>query len=191
MALNLHDILPRSRANGPGVRLVIWFQGCTLRCPGCFNPETHSHEPRLVTPVGELLDRIAAEQDGIEGITISGGEPLDQPEGLLELLAGLRRATRRSVVLFSGHTKEEIRAMPLGPAILGHLDVLIAGRYDRTQPLGRGLLASANQQVHLLTDRYGRADIEQIPAGEVVIGKDGSLAVSGIGPPTIAAHTRT
>lgn len=41
MRARLHAIEPHSRANGPGLRTVVWFQGCTLRCPGCFNPETH------------------------------------------------------------------------------------------------------------------------------------------------------
>ena len=38
----IHAIEPRSRANGPGVRFVVWLQGCTLGCPGCFNPSTHA-----------------------------------------------------------------------------------------------------------------------------------------------------
>src|SRR3972149_712339 len=45
--LRLHALLPRSRANGPGMRAVIWFQGCTRGCPGCFNPETHASGSRL------------------------------------------------------------------------------------------------------------------------------------------------
>ena len=73
--LNVHAILPRSRANGLGVRTVIWLQGCTLRCPGCFNPGTHSAEPRLLMPEADLLARIIADQHEIEGVSISGGEP--------------------------------------------------------------------------------------------------------------------
>ena len=87
--LNVHAILPRSRANGPGVRTVIWLQGCTLCCPGCFNPGTHSAEPRLLMPEADLLARIIADQHEIEGVSISGGEPLQQPEGLLAMIEHL------------------------------------------------------------------------------------------------------
>jgi pyruvate-formate lyase-activating enzyme len=55
MLLNLHALWPRSRANGPGVRMVLWLQGCTLGCPGCFNPATHAPESRWQVPVAEML----------------------------------------------------------------------------------------------------------------------------------------
>ena len=42
----IHAIEPRSRANGPGARFVVWLQGCTLGCPGCFNPATHARRRR-------------------------------------------------------------------------------------------------------------------------------------------------
>jgi anaerobic ribonucleoside-triphosphate reductase activating protein len=180
--LNLHAILPQSRANGPGVRTAIWFQGCTLVCPGCFNPDTHSSEPRLLAPPEQLVARIAAEQDGIEGITLSGGEPLQQAEGLLELLCGVRLATRLSVVLFSGYTLEEILAMPLGRDILAHVDVLIDGRYDQMQRLARGLRGSGNQRIHFLTGRYSLEDLNRVPRAEVFISPDGRITATGINP---------
>lgn len=181
--LNLHAIAPRSYANGPGVRFVVWFQGCSLRCPGCFNPDTHDPAPRRLVPVARLLDDIAEAAPPIEGITLSGGEPLEQPEGLLDLLAGVRRRTKLSALLFSGHAKAEILEMPLGREILGLTDVLVAGPYDETQRLARGLRGSANQRIHLLTDRYALADIESTPPAEIVISPDGRVVTSGIEPP--------
>ena len=74
--LNLHAIWPRSRANGPGIRTVLWFQGCTLGCSGCFNPTTHPSEPRWTLDAEELVARIMADERAIEGITISGIDPL-------------------------------------------------------------------------------------------------------------------
>jgi anaerobic ribonucleoside-triphosphate reductase activating protein len=183
--LNLHAVLPRSRANGPGVRFAVWFQGCSLRCPGCFNPDTHSTEPRLLTPVSRLLDDIAACGDRIDGVSLSGGEPLQQPDGLLALTDGIRNRTDLSVLLFSGYTLPEIDAMPLGPKILRHLDVLIAGRFDVAQRLTRGLRGSDNQRVHLLTDRYTMQEIEAAPSAEVHVAPDGTVTVSGIGPPHV------
>jgi anaerobic ribonucleoside-triphosphate reductase activating protein len=183
--LNLHAVLPRSRANGPGVRFTVWFQGCTLGCPGCFNPDTHSTEPRLLTPVNALLDDIAACGNRIDGVSLSGGEPLQQPDGLLALTDGIRNRTDLSVLLFSGYTLPEIDAMPLGPKILRHLDVLIAGRFDVAQRLTRGLRGSDNQRVHLLTDRYTMQEIEAAPSAEVHVAPDGTVTVSGIGPPHV------
>jgi anaerobic ribonucleoside-triphosphate reductase activating protein len=180
--LNLHAVLPRSRANGPGVRFAIWFQGCSLGCPGCFNPDTHPFEPRLLVAPGDMVERLAQDEAAVEGITISGGEPFEQPDGLLELLRGVRARTGLSVILFSGYTLPEITALPKGGDILSCVDVLIAGRYDQTQRIATGLRGSANKTVHLLTDRYSFRDIETTPAAEVLIGPDGSVTASGINP---------
>lgn len=75
MTLRLHAFLPRSRANGPGWRSVVWVQGCSLGCPGCFNPQTHNREEvGEAVEVAEVMQRILAA--GTEGVTVSGGEPL-------------------------------------------------------------------------------------------------------------------
>jgi len=176
--LNLHAILPRSRANGPGVRLVVWFQGCTLGCQDCFNPNTHSLAPNLLVTVEELEQKIVAETGEIEGITISGGEPLLQPQGLNRLLLKIHH-TQLSVILFSGYTLPEIRQKPLGNEILKQLDVLIAGRFEKGERLGRNLLGSANQAIHFFTDRYSIRDLEAIPHSEIIIDADGFVYCSG------------
>lgn len=183
--LNLHALMPRSHANGPGVRTVIWFQGCTLGCPGCFNPATHAAAAQQLVSVAALIERLIADAPAIEGITMSGGEPLQQPAALLQLLSAARARTTLSVLLLSGYSLSEIRQMPLGPAILAHVDVLIAGRYVQARRLARGLRGSANKAVHLFTDRYTLEDIEHVPAAEVWIDAAGHIAISGIAPPTI------
>ncbi len=180
--VNLHAIMPRSRANGPGVRMVIWFQGCTRNCPGCFNPATHSHDPRVVMSVDELIARIKAEAAGTEGVTISGGEPLEQKEALVELLTRVRRDGDLSVVLFTGWTWEEIESLPERDALLSCVDVLIAGPYEAEQHVAEGLVGSANQTVHFLTDRYSWCDLAQPPEGEIVIRPDGAVMTTGIDP---------
>ena len=63
--LRLHAFLPRSRANGPGVRAVIWVQGCSLGCPGCFNPQTHAFSGGEVVTVEELFERIVGLGAGV------------------------------------------------------------------------------------------------------------------------------
>jgi len=191
--VHLHAYEPRSRANGPGARAVLWFQGCSLGCPGCYNPATHDatlpvHGPpdaagRGLWSVADLVARIRSEGDAIEGISVSGGEPTEQAAALLELLDAVRRETRLSALLFSGHTRAAIEAMPLGPEILARVDVLIDGRYFANQRLAQGLRGSANQRIHLLTDRYTVEEVERVPPAEIRISKGGDLVVTGIDPP--------
>jgi anaerobic ribonucleoside-triphosphate reductase activating protein len=78
---DIHAMEPRSRANGPGVRFVVWFQGCTLGCAGCFNPATHSGSLGASRrSLAELYAEIDLAMIGapIEGLTLSGGEPMQQ-----------------------------------------------------------------------------------------------------------------
>lgn len=181
MNMRLHAFEPFSRANGPGLRAVVWFQGCTLGCPGCFNPATHDPMGGYAYDTAQLAGDILDLGSRIEGISISGGEPLQQPEALLDLLQLLGNSTL-SNLLFSGFSLEEIKALPSGPSILGRVDVLIAGRYYKDKRLGKNLLGSGNQQIHLLTDRYGKEELVRVPTRELVLHRDGSTTASGLIP---------
>lgn len=180
--VDLHGLAPRSRANGPGARFVLWFQGCTLACPGCFNPDTHAAAGGQRHTVDALIDTIAAQGTAIEGVTLSGGEPLQQPEAALALVRAVRARTGLSVLVFSGYTIDEIRDMPLGPALLAQLDVLVDGRYQAPARLGRGLRGSANQGIHLLSERYTRAQVEATPEAEIRIDPQGRIVLTGVNP---------
>ncbi len=187
-SLRVHCFLPFSRANGPGGRAVIWVQGCTLGCPDCFNPDAHPLEGGELVSAGDLFERVVALGDSIEGITLSGGEPFQQPQALLALLKRVRRETSLSVLVFSGYTWDEVRRVPEAEALLARVDVLIAGRYDaarRFVPQDEGIRAlrsSTNQSVHLLTERYTLADLQSVPPAEVIITAEGEVMVSGIEP---------
>jgi len=181
MRVRLHAIEPYSRANGPGLRTVVWFQGCTLRCPGCYNPGTHEPAGGYEADTEAVTAEILARADGIEGVSISGGEPFQQAEALLELLERLA-GSPLSTLVFTGYTLAEIRALPLGPQVLSQVDALVAGPYDRTKQLGRGLLGSANQRLHLLTERHTQGDFHDVPGREVIVHRDGTVTISGIAP---------
>lgn len=135
MNIRLHAFEPGSRANGPGRRAVVWFQGCAFNCPGCFNPATHGPLGGYLYDTGELAADILALGDKIEGVSFSGEEPLQQPHALLDLLQKLATAPL-SHLLFSVYTLPEITALPLGTEILSHVDVLIAGRFDGSSYYG-------------------------------------------------------
>jgi anaerobic ribonucleoside-triphosphate reductase activating protein len=180
--LRVHAFEPRSRANGPGVRAVLWLQGCSLGCAGCYNPTTHSGDGGEVRAPRVVIEDIARLGDAIEGVSISGGEPFEQPEALLELLRLLRGRTGLSVLVFSGFTIDELRATDLGPEILSHVDVLIDGRYQAPMRLARGLRGSRNQSIHLLTDRYTLAEVEATPVAEIRIDAHGNVTATGVDP---------
>jgi anaerobic ribonucleoside-triphosphate reductase activating protein len=188
--LQVHDVLPASRANGPGVRFVVWVQGCSRRCPGCFNPATHDPAGGRSVPVAELAVHVASLGHAIEGITLSGGEPLEQPEAVLALLCRVRRETDRSSLLFTGLTWEEFRALPEAGPIAGCLDLLIAGPYDASRRCACDVRGSENQTVHFLSDRYQARDLAGAPASEVVITPEGSIITTGIDPLGWAAGRR-
>jgi anaerobic ribonucleoside-triphosphate reductase activating protein len=181
MKVRLHAFERASLANGPGLRAVAWFQGCSLACPGCFNPSSHDSNDGASMNTEELAGLILAGAASIEGVSISGGEPFEQPEALLDLLARLQ-GSGLGVLIFSGYTLPALRRMPLGPAILARTDVLIAGPYVRAQHVGRGLLGSANQRIQLLTSRYRSSQFGGIPAGEAIIHREGSITLTGIQP---------
>lgn len=189
--LRVHHRLPASRSNGPGLRAVIWLQGCTLACPGCFNPDTHAPAGGTPTTAADLAAWAAAQAAdqagaaaGVEGVTISGGEPLQQVRGLRALLEELRARTNLSVVLFSGYTWDEIQQRPALARTAALADVLLAGRYQAGQRLAAGLRGSANKTVHFFSGRYSAADLDAVPPAEVMIARDGSLTLSGIDPLT-------
>jgi anaerobic ribonucleoside-triphosphate reductase activating protein len=181
--VNLHAVEPRSLANGPGSRFVIWFQGCSLRCPGCYNPATHSNEANSVSTVESLLSRIADDWLEIDGVTVTGGEPFEQPLALLALARGLRERFSPSLLVFSGYTLEEIRSRPLGREILESVDVLIDGRYAGRRRLGRALRGSSNKRIQLLSDRHTMEEIEAAPEAEIMVDPQGRIAITGIDPP--------
>jgi anaerobic ribonucleoside-triphosphate reductase activating protein len=181
--VRIHAFEPRSRANGPGARFVVWFQGCTLGCPGCFNPTTHDPGGGRSTPLEDLIGELTrtASSGHIEGISLSGGEPLQQPSAARALLDAAR-SLGLSTLAFSGYTIDEIRAQVGGPDVLARLDVLIDGRYVAGDRLASGLRGSANQRIQLLTPRYSRADVEATPVAEIRIGPTGDVILTGVDP---------
>ncbi len=160
----------------------MWVQGCSLGCPGCFNPQTHARQAGELILVNDLFEKIADLQDRIEGVSISGGEPLQQLPAITALLARIRSETRLSTLVFTGFSWEEIQHIPAASRFLEQVDVLLAGRYDQNRRVAAGLLGSSNKTVHFLTGRYSPADLETVPEAEVVLSEDGEMLFSGINP---------
>ncbi len=177
MRVNVARTLPRSGANGPGLRAVVWAQGCTLACPGCWNPDTWAFTRRSLRDVDALVAEVLGDAE-VEGLTLTGGEPFQQARGFAALAAGVR-AAGRSVLVFTGYELDEL-TLPDQRSLLAQADVVVTGRYVETlRAPGLGWRGSSNQRVHFLTQRYGPEDMDGAPEVEVLIGPDGTLTVTG------------
>jgi anaerobic ribonucleoside-triphosphate reductase activating protein len=155
LVLRVAQVVPRTEAEGPGVRFSLWVQGCALRCPGCCNPEMFAFERGTVMSVESLAAHVLA-TPGIEGVSILGGEPFSQAAPLADLCERVR-AAGLSVMAFSGYTLAELKAQarPEVERLLATLDLLVDGRYEKDQPESRRRwIGSRNQVMHFLTGRY-------------------------------------
>jgi anaerobic ribonucleoside-triphosphate reductase activating protein len=159
-ALRVAQLIPDTEAEGPGRRFALWVQGCSLRCPGCCNPEMFAPDRG-----GEVLEaadvaRRVLDTPGIEGLSVLGGEPFEQPRAVAEVCRAVR-AGGLGVMVYSGYTLEELRAKRSAEvdALLAEIDLLADGRYDEKRPeRRRRWLGSSNQRLHFFTARYREDD---------------------------------
>ncbi|NLW60666.1 MAG: anaerobic ribonucleoside-triphosphate reductase activating protein [Firmicutes bacterium] len=129
LSIQIAGVTPESVVDGPGLRAVVFFQGCPHRCPGCHNPETWDPQGGQRLTVDEVWRRLRY-NPLLSGITLSGGEPLAQPEGALAL-ARRARAARGNVVIYTGYNWEEIARMhtPVITELLKVTDLLVDGPF--------------------------------------------------------------
>jgi anaerobic ribonucleoside-triphosphate reductase activating protein len=164
--LHVAETCVGTRALGPGLRSVVWVQGCPFRCAECIAPDWIPAEPaegpaRPVYPVDLATELLA--HPGITGFTFSGGEPMSQAAGLAQVIQVARQTRDLTLICFTGYRLAELRARPPGPGVtdlLAQTDVLIDGRYVAARNDGRGMRGSANQRVHFLTERLRHAEAE-------------------------------
>ncbi len=181
--LNVGHLLLESHANGPGKRTVVWVQGCLLLCNGCINKDLIPKKPKRIVLPSDLIKSIIAKTSGIEGLTLSGGEPFDQPEACLSLLS-LAKSNGLSTMVYTGYIHEHLvnRRNQLITAMLKTIDILIDGPYK--QDLSANLLwrGSKNQRILFLTDRYSEKILENsFPHEEIVFEQQGKKVTrSGI-----------
>src|SRR3974390_1215943 len=132
--LHIAAYLPRSRANGPALRSVLWVQGCPFRCAGCFNPDFLPFAGGRDVAPREVADWMLAESE-TEGVTFSGGEPFVQA-GALAAVAECVRAAGKGVLVFTGYDAVELQSSgnPRFRHLLEAADLLVAGRYRSDKP---------------------------------------------------------
>lgn len=195
MTIQMHSRLEQSLVNGPGSRAVIWLQGCSLNCPGCWNPLSHSIEAGISVEVASVVEWVADLHSNrlIDGLTISGGEPMEQAGALLALLQALRlRVPAISISVFSGYTETELargtflsrdghppsHQAELWLSIRLHLDFAVLGRFNSHRPANQALVTSQNQELLLLSDRHSPSDFSPLSV-EFTIDSQGTTQITG------------
>ena len=127
--LRLSGLIDESIVDGPGIRYVIFTQGCPHHCPGCHNPQTHDFSGGFDADIPAILDAIR-EDPLLDGVTLSGGEPFCQAEALLPLVREVKKMGK-TVFAYSGYTLEQLlqEADPDRMALLRETDVLVDGPF--------------------------------------------------------------
>ena len=154
--IRLHHYVPRTKVLGPGERFALWLQGCKRRCKGCMSESSRPLDGGRLASISKL-SALILEQEGLEGITVSGGEPFLQPEALYRLLERIRSDSTLGVIVYTGYTLEQLKDLkdPWVDRLLdGCIDLLIDGEYVESLNDGKSLKGSSNQRVLFLTDRY-------------------------------------
>ncbi len=170
--LRVARVILGSRSNGPGLRDVFWVAGCGIHCPGCINPEFLDPDAGRAIRLESLVELMARRASRIEGISISGGEPTEQPEGTASL-AHAAQALGLSVVVFTGRTYPSCNRDPRLASLLSACDLLVAGPFMAARPSrGQRLLGSTNQSLHFLTERYDQRALAGVVDGDFFLTGD-------------------
>ncbi|WP_142126203.1 4Fe-4S single cluster domain-containing protein [Pseudoxanthomonas sp. 3HH-4] len=182
--LNLSRVHFPVTALGPGRRLGIWFQGCSIRCEGCISADTWG-PGRHSTTVAQLLEYAEPWLEEASGITISGGEPFDQPDALIELLTELTRHPDLDILIYSGYSIEQLT--PSLKRTHGLIDALISDPFDQQKPQSMVLRGSDNQRLTLLTvlgrERFMAFERPLQPEDktlDLMLDEDGTVWMAGI-----------
>ena len=130
--LAIPEVQKDSIVDGEGIRCVLWTQGCLHNCPGCHNPETHSFKEGFLVEVDEIKRQISL-LEGQDGITFSGGDPIEQAEACAEI-AEHSKKLGLNVWCYTGYTFEELlergQYFPKIKLFLDKIDVLVDGKFN-------------------------------------------------------------
>ena len=180
--LNIMGYVDESEVNGPGSRAVVWLQGCSRECDGCFNPQSWSFEINQLISVNELSEKILANNNNT-GVTFSGGEPFWQASALSQVAIKVKEAGL-NVMSFTGFTLEQLqseKAPIASQELLGKLDILIDGAFVNSLAVNdpNSLVSSTNQKVHIFHPNFKDQLDWASDQIEIHILKDGSRIITG------------
>lgn len=144
--MRVAGIVPESSVDGPGIRFVLFVQGCEAHCPGCHNPETWDRTGGSVMSIEDVLARLG-ENNWVRRVTFSGGEPFLQAEELAKL-ASILKARGMHLMAYSGQYYETLCQQIASLQLLRQLDLLVDGPYiQERHSLELRFRGSDNQRV--------------------------------------------
>ena len=177
-ALRLGFQIERSEIYGPGIRSVYWLQGCTLACKGCWNTQFWPSKGGDLIDVDRLLSELSRRQD-IEGITLLGGEPLQQAPEVEQLITGCKELGL-TVFLYTGYEMHELD--PTMKRCVDLADIVVMGRFVQalrnTNLRWRG---SENQRLLIKNSKYEYMDVTDQNEVEIHLDTSGRIVTVGYG----------
>ena len=141
--INIHryEVVENEHLYGPGKRLLLFTQGCSLRCKGCTNQHLWEFGKGIDVTIEEILNQCT----DLDGITLHGGEPLDQANVLVELIKKLKKQGK-TVILFTGYIFKELNKVQKQAWLSS--DMVISGRYEeQNRNIYLQFRGSTNQKV--------------------------------------------
>lgn len=184
--LNLAAFSPRTQALGPGLRAVIWVQGCPLNCKGCISPDWIPFKPVLNFTPEEIIGKF--DLPSISGLTFSGGEPMEQASDLASVARLARKKKNLNIICFTGYRYERLLKDPPNggvASLLAEIDLLIDGPYVQSRNESIGLRGSSNQRFIHLTSRLADHDFATQKRKVEITVSNGVLEFIGIPTPAI------
>jgi anaerobic ribonucleoside-triphosphate reductase activating protein len=168
-----------SLVEGPGRRSTAKLQGCPVRCAGCITPDSWDDAGGAEVPVDRLADALLDPAHPRDGVSVVGGEPFHQPEGLLALVRALRDRGCRHLLCYSGFTYERLRWMatrrPAVGAVLDEIEVLVDGPYVAALAGSGGPWTGSGNQRVIGAIRSAEKTLALLGSQEVPIVWDGRL----------------
>lgn len=149
----IHQIFYPVIVLGPGKRVGIWVQGCSIHCDGCMSSDTWDFDEKCYLPFSSIFKRLKRYQNiGANKLTISGGEPFDQPIELLYLLKSARLLGYSDIFVYSGYDYSFL--LSNFSIQLENIDVIISEPYQCNNSNNKMWCGSDNQKIHVLSDQY-------------------------------------
>jgi anaerobic ribonucleoside-triphosphate reductase activating protein len=176
--MKIHSILDCSCANGPGSRFVVWVQGCSRHCEGCFNLDAQTFTGGIEMSCRRILAGV--DKKKVSGLTVSGGEPFEQDKELAVLLRSAKKMGL-STLVYTGFTWEELSKKK--SEALKLCDYLIDGAFEKGNPSLCRWAGSGNQRFLMLQDGHIGADMTCsepfCETGEITIEENGTVVTTG------------
>ena len=173
--MRIAEVVDSSRIYGPGERTVVWLQGCRIRCENCWNNELWTFDGGRDVQFSELINRARA--NGDRGLTLLGGEPLDQAPAVLSFIQAAQEANF-DILLYTGYELHELSGVRQRCVELA--DIVIHGRYVHELRSERLLWrGSTNQEILINSPKYHGLELNDHRQMEVHIDELGRVKVVG------------